>query len=343
MYPQEMYEQQTQCLIPTIGILPNDDERLRTVMMTNITRDTTLPELKSWLVEKTGIAVRNIRNIQIREPYNKEKPTVLAEIIFDSTRATDQCIANLYKFDERERQLKENTMNMHRAIPEFIKKNTRHKESKMAQTRKLFVSCLPKEGYNLEQELTKYIGSLVDSEETQILGEIKKYHVIMEKDPLTNEPIDGLPKGIAFIYVSSEHLADKLAIQCGGGFEIGGRRIDFKKSVDNEARNVPGRGIRPHGPLRGAFHARGGSGGFAARGARGGVVPRGARGAFPARGASGGFAARGARGGFPAPPQWAAPPQQGHSGWDIPSSQKAYAGHGQQARGGYQQVYGEYY
>ena len=52
-----MTQQVERAPIPMIGILPNDDERLRKVIMTNIKKDTTQQELKSWLVEKTGKAV----------------------------------------------------------------------------------------------------------------------------------------------------------------------------------------------------------------------------------------------------------------------------------------------
>jgi len=308
-----MYQQEARAPIPTIGILSNDDERLHKVIMTNLKKDTTQEELKSFLVEKTGIAECNIISIEIREPYptpyNKDKTTMLADVVFDSTRSTDQCISNLYKHADKERQLKENTMNMRRVIPDFIKKNKRMKDSMMEKTKKLFVASLPKEGYNeelLTEELTKHIGSLADSEETQILGTIESYQVIMDKEPMTGARLT-TPKGYAFIHVSSEHLADKLAIQCGGGFEIGGRRIDFKKKVDGEGGGARG--------FRGAMRGRGG------------------------------FGARGGRGGFAAQQQWGAyPPQQAYAGWEYPP-QQAYGGYGQQGYGGYaqQQGYGGYY
>jgi len=277
-----------------IGILPNDDERLRKVIMTNIKKDTTPEEIKSCLVEKTGIAESNIVSVEIREPYNKDKPTVLADVVFDCARITDQCISNLYKHDDKERQLKENTMNMRRSIPDFIKKNARMKESMMAKSKKLFVASLPKEGCDLEEELTKLIGPLADSEETQILGTIESYQVIVEKDPVTGERTK-TPKGFAFIHVSSEHLADKLAIQCGGGFEIGGRRIDFKKNVDAEGRGGRG-GMRG----RGGFAPRGGRGGYAAQQQWGGYPPQHGYGGYPPQPAYGGYEqqAYGAYGGY---------------------------------------------
>merc|ERR1712048_958613 len=111
----------------------------------------------------------------------------------------------------------DNTMNMSRTIPDFFKQDKKKKDSSKTKTKKLFIANLPKESTDIEEELKKHIGCLVDSEETQILGTIESYQVIMQKDPATGNRLE-TSQGIAFIHVSSEHLADKLAIQCGGGF-----------------------------------------------------------------------------------------------------------------------------
>lgn len=252
-----MTQKTTKEPLPIVGILPNDDDRLHKVVMTNLKKDTTKEELQAWLTENTGVAESSILSIEIKEPQNKEKTTNFAEIVFNSTRSTDETIANLYKIDEKERKFKDNTMNMTRSIPDFIKNNEWMHRCKMAKSKKLFIANLPKTNQDLEGELKKHIGSLVESEETQILGTIETYQVIFDKDASGNR-IENSPKGYAFIHVSSEQLADKLAIQCGGGFDIGGRRVDLKKNVDGEGRG----GMRGgRGGSRGGF--RGGRGGFA--------------------------------------------------------------------------------
>lgn len=262
--------------LPTIGILANDDERLRKVTMFNLMQDTTNEELKAWIIQTTGIAESGIVSVEVREPHNKDNPNYkkLADIVFDSTKTTDECIANLYKIDDKERKFKDNTMNMSRTIPDFFKQDKKKKDSSKTKTKKLFVANLPQENTNIEEELKKHIGCLVDSEETQILGTIESYQVIMQKDPETgNRKQEN--QGIAFIHVSSEQLADKLAIQCGGGFEIGGRRIDVRKNVPKQdAGGMRGRG-GPYGGMQG------GKGGYAAQqqwgyyGQHGGYPPQG--------------------------------------------------------------------
>merc|ERR1712025_504272 len=92
--------------IPTTGILQHEDERLRKVMLTNVKKEVNLQDIKTYLVEKTGISFGNILNVQIKEPFDKTRPTVMAEILFDTTKSTDLCILNLYKHADEDRELK---------------------------------------------------------------------------------------------------------------------------------------------------------------------------------------------------------------------------------------------
>merc|ERR1711925_18002 len=124
-----------------------------------------------------------------------------------------------------------------------------------------------------------------------------------DKEPTTGARLT-TPKGFAFIHVSSEHLADKLAIQCGGGFEIGGRRIDFKKNIDADGRAAR-RGMR-------------GQGGYAAQQQWGGYS------GFPPQPAYGGYGQPAYGGGYGQ--------QQAYGGY---GQQQAYGGYGQQAYGPY--------
>merc|ERR1712048_343634 len=149
---------------------------------------------------------------------------------------------------------------MARALPDFIKRDKKKADCKLQKTKKLFIASLPKTNADLEGELKKHIGSLVDSEETQILGTIESYQIMFEKDAAGNRTTK--PNGLAYIHCSSEQLADKLAIQCGGGFEIDGRRVDFKKHVEMGRGRGMARGYGYGGPQGGM--GRGG-GGYAAQ------------------------------------------------------------------------------
>jgi len=291
-----------------VGILPNDDERLHKVIMSNITKTTTEEQVKEFLKEKCEITDSNIVSCALRAPANKEKPTVLAEVIFDSTLTTDTCISKLYAFDDKERQLDTHTMNMRRALPDYLKRDPTLKLHALARSTKLSVANLPKSGYDkskLEEELKSRIDPLVESEGTNILGGIKDYEVRLERG---TENV----KGIAFINVTSEHIADKLSIQCGGGFDIGGRRIALKKNLDpNYAGSRGGRGGRGGMMGWGAPPPRGG---FAQRG--GGFAPRGrgtARGA--GRGGRGGFASNEQMWGYPQQQQQFNGYQEGYAEW----------------------------
>jgi len=243
------------------GILGNDDPLLHKVVMTNILRGTSVEELKAWLVEKTDVTEANMLAFDISSPKNAEKKTDIAKITFDSTLTTDKCLASLQKLSATDKKLKDNTMVMRRETPQFIWDNPKLKTNAFTISKKLFVANLPKDkSINVEEELKNIVGSLVESEDTKILGEIEKYIVVMERDQKTGEKTE-TPKGIAFVIVSSEELADKLAIQCGGGFQIGGRDIDLKKNQDPQ---------KVGGMMAGRGRGRGGRGGYQQGGYGGG-------------------------------------------------------------------------
>lgn len=256
MATQETTQEAPAAPVKGPGILTNDDPLLHKVVMTNILRGTTVEELKAWLVEKTDVTEENILAFDITKPKDEKKKTDIAKITFDSTLTTDKCLASLKKMSATEKKLKDNTMVMRRETPQFIFDDKRLRTNAHTISKKMFVNNLPQDkSINVEEELKNIIGPLVDSEETKILGEIEKYVVVMQRDPKTNEKTE-TPKGIGFVMVSSEELADKLAIQCGGGFQIGGQDITFKKNQDPEKRGQFGGGSG--GYQHGGYYGGGG-------------------------------------------------------------------------------------
>merc|ERR1711928_296754 len=117
----------------------------------------------------------------------------------------------------------------------------------MGKTKQLFIANLPKDAK--EDDLMAYFKSR-HPEKYGTIESIKLIKVKNEDGSLTDKN-----KGFGFIFVSSEDMADKMAIQ-HGNFTFGGRKIELKKSV------------RTVEPGAGRGRGRGGRGGD--KGMRGG-------------------------------------------------------------------------
>jgi len=291
-----MTEEAAKTVVPVpTSFLANEDPHLHKVVVTNLKKGTTAEQLKAWIIEKSGIEESGFVSFEVAAPKNAEKKTDIAKITFDSTVTTDTAIAKVMKLEGKDRQLDEFTVNIRRDIPQFIWDDPKLKAKAFSISKKLFVAGLPKSGCDWEAELKATVGRLVDSDETKILGEIEEFRVIMDKDASTGDRLETC-KGFGFIHVTSEGLADKLAIQCASGLKIGGQDVTIKK---DQPKDKDGTGMR--GGMRG------GRGGFMQRGGmmpRGGMMQRG-RG-FP----------RGGRGGYAAPHHqgWGYDQQQGYGG-----------------------------
>lgn len=153
--------------------------------------------------------------------------------------------------------LNNRSLDVNRAVP---KNNT--SAGAHEKTKKLFIANLPKFDCS-EQYLQQYF----DARHKSKYGTIESIQLIKRKDEQGNKMEEN--KGFGFIMVSSEDMADKMAIQ-HATFEFGGRRIELKKSVptvtEGGGRGRGGRGGGSHpmnaGPAGGTGGYSGGYGGY---------------------------------------------------------------------------------
>jgi len=205
-------------------------EDLHKVIVTNIKSGTSVEELRDWLMEKVPeLSTEDFidaADIKIQQRQRNG----FAFLTLKDTLTVDKCIAELYKLDDRERKLRENTIHVKRTVPkQMLQKNGNHHR---ARTKKMFVANLPRSMTveELEAELRKIIDPLCKD---KVLGFAESYQIIVMKDRKTKERTSEA-RGIAFVHLTNEHLADKLGILFGyGGVEIGGRKIDIKKDCGN--------------------------------------------------------------------------------------------------------------
>lgn len=319
--------------------LAEDCEDLSKVMVMNLKQTVTKESLEQFLIEKCRshvlLSSADFKEIKVMDKGGKNK---YAFVTFTTTSATDHMIAALYSMPDEERKLEDNTIQVKRAVPRSLmnlEQETGINKNWNAVTKKLFLANLPKTATKSKnaEDLETIIGGAIGPDCP--LGKVAEYQVVMtKKDGADTEEC----RGIAFIKLESrdgvseadkekdklpEHLADKLAIQFGNKFDVGGRKVDLKKNAEEGADRgkFGGRG-------RGAM-ARGG------RGMRGGAM----RGAM--RGGMGGGYGQGAYG----QAAFAQDPYAGAYGADpYGAAAAAYGGYGQMA-GGYGQAgygYGYY-
>merc|ERR1711973_787269 len=124
--------------------------------------------------------------------------------------------------------------------------------------KKLFIANLPKD--TKEADLEAYF----KARHPEKYGTIESIQLIKVKDDQGEKT--EVNKGYGFVFVSSEDLADKMAIQ-HSNFTFGGRKIELKKSVPSGG----GEGGRGRGRGRGGDKGmRGGRGGGQFQGYGGG-------------------------------------------------------------------------
>jgi len=233
-----------------------DTEEMKKLFVGGIAKEATDEEFKALFEEVSGGTVTD--HVIVRK--EKETRNHFGFVTFESSALIDSVLLK-----RKELLFHGKTLDVHRAVP---KNNT--SPGAHDKTKKLFIANLPKTGCS-EEDLKKYFEERHDP----AFGTIESVQLIKKKDAEGNKTEEN--KGFGFVTVSSEDLADKMAIQ-HSTFELGGRKIELKKSSPPGGEGQRGRG------------GRGGRGGHGA--------PRGGHGQYgvPAYGGYGGY------GGYPG--QW---------------------------------------
>merc|ERR1712055_982250 len=114
-------------------------------------------------------------------------------------------------------KFKGSTLQVNRAVPKNNNSPGAHD-----RTKKLFIANVPKVGVS-EDDLMKYFKERHSEE----YGTIESVELVKKKDTEGNKTEEN--KGFGFVMVSTEDMADKMCIQ-HATFELGGRKIELKKS-----------------------------------------------------------------------------------------------------------------
>jgi len=123
----------------------------------------------------------------------------------------------------------------------------------MKEPKKLFIANLPKFDCS-EEGLLQYF----NQRHPKKYGTIESIQLIKKKDADGTKLQEN--KGFGFVMVSSEDLADKMAIQ-HATFEFGGRKVELKKSVPTNEGRGGRRGGRGGGnQMQGGMAPYGGGG-----------------------------------------------------------------------------------
>jgi len=202
----------------------NEDE-MRKMFVGGISTDATDDELKDFFEQISGGKVTD--NVIIKK--ESDKKSHFGFITFDSSQVVDEVLLIREQLKFKDRQL-----DVNRAVPKNNQNAGAHEK-----TKKLFIANLPKTNCS-EDQLRAYFKVRHNPK----YGTIESIQLIKKKDEHGNKTEEN--KGFGFVVVSSEDMADKMAIQ-HATFEFGGRKIELKKSVPNAE--------------GGKFNKRGGRGG----------------------------------------------------------------------------------
>jgi len=222
-----------------------DEEEMKKLFVGGVTTDSTDDELKAFFEEMSGGSV--IDNVIIRK--DSDKKSHFGFVTFETSELVDEVLLkrDILKFKDR-------SLDVNRAVP---KNNTT--AGAHEKTKKLFIANLPKFNCS-EDDLMKYFEC---RHPIKKYGTIENIQLIKKKDEHGNKLEEN--KGFGFIMVSSEDMADKMAIQ-HATFEFGGRKIELKKSVPTGE----GGGKRRGGGRGGGGHQMYGQGGYGPNYAYGG-------------------------------------------------------------------------
>jgi RNA recognition motif-containing protein len=210
-----------------------DTEEMKKIFVGGIPTDSKDEELKEFFEEISGGSVTE--HVFIRK--ENEKKSHFGFVTFSSSAEVDSVLSK-----RKELNFNGKTLDVNRAVPKNNATPGAHEK-----TKKLFIANLPKSDCS-EVDLKEYF----EARQDPAFGTIESVQLIKKKDDKGNKLDEN--KGYGFVMVSSEDMADKMAIQ-HATFEFGGRKIELKKSVPTGE----GGGKRSgRGTNRGGFRGRGG-------------------------------------------------------------------------------------
>lgn len=214
-----------------------DTEEMKKLFVGGISPDVKDDELKTFFEEICGGTVTD--HVVIKK--DSDRKSHFGFVTFASSDLIDEVLLKRKDLVFHSRPL-----DVNRAVP---KNNT--SPGAHEKTKKLFIANLPKMNCS-EEDLRKYF----EARHPAKYGTIESIQLIKKKDEKGNKMEEN--KGYGFVMVSSEDMADKMAIQ-HATFEFGGRKIELKKSVPT----TPGSdgGGRGRGRGAGVRGGRGGRGG----------------------------------------------------------------------------------
>ena len=186
-----------------------DTEEMRKLFVSGIPKEATDEEFKEFMESHCEGSVTEVA--VIRKDGDQKKYT-FGFATFAESELIDKLL--LKKADLK---FKGSQLNVNRAVP----KNN-NAPGAQDRTKKLFIANLPTTGVT-EDDLMKYFKQRHPEE----YGTIESVELVKKKDAEGNKTEEN--KGFGFIMVSSEDMADKMCIQ-HAGFELGGRKIELKKS-----------------------------------------------------------------------------------------------------------------
>jgi len=263
-----------------------DTEEMRKIFVGGITPESKEEELQQLFERVSGGQVTD--KVIIRKDPSKN--SVFGFVTFATSEQVDEVLLKRSELTFNNRNL-----DVNRAVPKSNTNSGAHEKLK-----KLFVANLPKTNCS-EDDLREYF----EARHPKKYGIIESVQLIKKKDEQGNKTTEN--KGFGFVMVSSEDMADKMAIQ-HATFEFKGRKIELKKSVPNtEGGGGGGRGRGAsrggRGGNRGGYDQSGGAGyGAGGYGAGGGYDYSGGYGGYGGGYGSYDYGSAGGYGGYGAPP-----------------------------------------
>ena len=192
-----------------------EEEEMKKVFVGGISLESTEDELKQYFEEMCGGSVTDTVIIK----KDSDKKSHFGFLTFETSDLVDEVLLKREQLNFKGRQL-----DVNRAVP---KNNTT--PGAHERTKKLFIANLPKSNCS-DDDLMNYF----KHRHPKKYGTIESIQLIKQKDKDGNKLPEN--KGYGFVMVSSEDLADKMAIQ-HATFEFGGRKIELKKSVPTSEGN----------------------------------------------------------------------------------------------------------
>jgi len=206
-----------------------DTEEMKKLYVRGIPKDATDEEFKEFFETQCEGSITEVAIIK----KDGEQKYTFGFVTFAESELIDKL---LLKRDDL--KFKGSTLQVNRAVPKNNNSPGAHD-----RTKKLFIANVPKVGVS-EDDLMKYFKERHSEE----YGTIESVELVKKKDAEGNKTEEN--KGFGFVMVSSEDMADKMCIQ-HATFELGGRKIELKKSSPpgGEGGRGRGRGGPIHAPL----------------------------------------------------------------------------------------------